>query len=207
MELSDHRNEAHRLQRLQAYGILDTPAESHFDAITKTAAQILRTPIALLNFIDEAREWCKSAWGMKRKHVSRHKSICAEALLTGDVMVIPNAEEDAHFSSHPQVTGERAVVFYVGVVLKTSDGVALGTLCAIDHFPHEITKEELEALRTLAGNVVGHLECRILSRELADAKQRLEAAASNRDEFLAMLAHELRAPLAPIRRSRQSIPP
>jgi signal transduction histidine kinase/ActR/RegA family two-component response regulator len=198
MELSDHRNEAHRLQRLQAYGILDTPAESHFDAITKTAAQILRTPIALLNFIDEAREWCKSAWGMKRKHVSRHKSICAEALLTGDVMVIPNAEEDAHFSSHPQVTGERAVVFYVGVVLKTSDGVALGTLCAIDHFPHEITKEELEALRTLAGNVVGHLECRILSRELADAKQRLEAAASNRDEFLAMLAHELRAPLAPI---------
>jgi hypothetical protein len=41
------------------------------------------------------------------------------------------------------------------------------------------------------------LECRILSRELADADRRLEAAASNREEFLAMLAHELCAPFAP----------
>jgi signal transduction histidine kinase/ActR/RegA family two-component response regulator len=113
-------------------------------------------------------------------------------------MLIPNAEEDVRFSNHPQVTGERAVVFYVGVVLKTSDGVALGTLCVIDHLPHDITEEELDALRTLAANVVSHLEGRILSRELADANLRLEAAASNRDEFLAMLAHELRAPLAPI---------
>lgn len=81
------------------------------------------------------------------------------------------------------MTGERAVVSYVGVVLKTSDGVALGTLCVIDHLPHDITEEELDALRTLAANVVSHLEGRILSRELADAKLRLEAAASNRDEF------------------------
>lgn len=197
MAFANH-SEAYRLKRLQAFGILDSPAEPHFDAITKTAAQILRTPIALLNFIDEAREWCKSAWGTKRKHSSRHKSICAEALLNGDVLLIPNAGEDAHFSNHPQVTGRRAVVFYVGVVLKTSDGVALGTLCAIDHIPRAVSAEELDALRTLAANIVGHLECRVLSRELAAAERRLEAATSNRDEFLAMLAHELRAPLAPI---------
>lgn len=85
MALAVHRNEAYRLQRLQALGILDTPAESHFDAITKTPAQMLRTPIAMLNFIDEAREWCKSAWGIKRKHAKRDESICAEALLNGDV--------------------------------------------------------------------------------------------------------------------------
>jgi len=198
MAFADRQGEAYRLQRLQAFGILDSPAEPHFDAITRTAAQMLRTPIALLNFIDEAREWCKSAWGMQRNHAHRHESICAEALLGGDALVIPDAGKDEHFSSHPQVTGKRAVVFYVGVVLKTSDGVALGTLCAIDHSPRDVTVEELDALRTLAANVVSHLESRILSRELADATQRLDAAAANRDEFLAMLAHELRAPLAPI---------
>jgi hypothetical protein len=63
MTQSFSRDENYRLQRLAAFGILDTPVESHFDAITKSAAHILRTPIALLNFIDEAREWCKSAWG------------------------------------------------------------------------------------------------------------------------------------------------
>ena len=122
----------------------------------------------------------------------------AKALLTGDMLLIPTAGTDAQFSNHPQVTGDRAVVFYVGIVLKTSDGVALGTLCAIDRTPRDIMQDEIDALRTLAANVVGILQRRILASQLDDAERRLEAAASSRDEFLAMLAHELRAPLAPI---------
>jgi signal transduction histidine kinase/ActR/RegA family two-component response regulator len=192
------RDENYRLQRLRAFGILDTSAESHFDAITKSAAHILRTPIALLNFIDEAREWCKSAWGMKRRHAKRSESLCAEALAAGDVLVILNAAESVKYRNHPQVTGKRAVVFYAGIVLKTSDGIALGTLCAIDHCARNVTDDELDTLRTLAATVVGYLENRRLTRELVDAKRLLEGAASSRDEFLAMLAHELRAPLAPI---------
>jgi hypothetical protein len=46
-------HESHRLRRLKTFGILDTPAEEHFDSITKVAASLLRAPIALLNFIDE----------------------------------------------------------------------------------------------------------------------------------------------------------
>jgi hypothetical protein len=44
-------NESHRLRRLKMFGILDTPAEEHFDSITKVAASLLQAPIALLNFI------------------------------------------------------------------------------------------------------------------------------------------------------------
>jgi signal transduction histidine kinase/ActR/RegA family two-component response regulator len=198
MGASPNLQEIYRLQRLQSLGVLDSPSELQFDAITKTTAHVLRTPIALINFIDEAREWCKSAWGLRRNHGRRDESLCAQALLTGDSMVIPNARDDPHFRSHPQVTGEREVVFYAGIVLKTSDGVALGTLCAIDHLPRTITEDDMDALRTLAATVMGYLEGRHASSELADARRRLEGAATNRDEFLAMLAHELRAPLAPI---------
>jgi signal transduction histidine kinase len=76
--------------------------------------------------------------------------------------------------------------------------VALGTLCAIDHAPRGITRNEIDALRTLPAHVNEKLQCSILASQLADAERRLEDAASSRDEFLAMLAHELRAPLAPI---------
>lgn len=158
----------------------------------------LHAPIALLNFIDETRQWSKSAWGMQPRPVPRGESLCAHAILTGDILVIPNATEDETFRDHPQVVGEPKVVFYAGAVLKTSDGVGLGTLCAIDHEPHSVTDDEQRALRTLANCAVIYLEGRQASQRLSEAQSRLETAARNRDEFLAMLAHELRAPLAPI---------
>ncbi|TCG03964.1 hypothetical protein BZM27_44365 [Paraburkholderia steynii] len=199
MEAIYPANEHQRLRRLHSFGILDTPAESSFDAIARLAAMSLRTPIALINFIDETRQWCKSAWGMQPQPVSRGESLCAHALVAGDMLVIPNAAEHERFRDHPLVVGEPRVVFYAGAVLKTSDGAAgLGTLCAIDHEPHDITDDEEAALRTLANCVVACLEGRQASRRLSEAQGRLEAARRNRDEFLAMLAHELRAPLASI---------
>ncbi|WP_054929918.1 ATP-binding protein [Paraburkholderia caribensis] len=198
MEANCSATERKRLHRLHSFEILDTPAESPFDAITRLAAMSLRAPIALINFIDETRQWSKSAWGMQPRPVSRTDSLCAHALLTGDMLVIPNATQDDRFRDHPQVVGEPKVVFYAGAVLKTSDGAGLGTLCAIDHEPHQVTDDETSALRTLANCAVVYLEGRQASSRLADAQSRLQTAARNRDEFLAMLAHELRAPLAPI---------
>jgi signal transduction histidine kinase len=158
----------------------------------------LRTPIALINFIDETRQWSKSSWGMQSRLVSRKDSLCAHALLTGDILVIPNATKDEKFRDHPQVVGEPKVVFYAGAVLKTSDGACLGTLCTIDHRPHKVTVNETSALRTLANYAVTYLEGRQATKRLSEAQARLETVGRNRDEFLAMLAHELRAPLAPI---------
>lgn len=198
MEAIYPANERERLRILHSLGILDTPNETSFDAITHLAAMSLRAPIALINFIDEARQWCKSAWGMQPRPVPREESLCAHALVTGDILVISNAAEDERFRDHPQVVGEPNVVFYAGAVLKTSDGAALGTLCAIDHEPHQFTDNEQCALRTLANCTVAYLEGRQASKRLSEAQSRLDAASRNRDEFLAMLAHELRAPLAPI---------
>ncbi|OUL74283.1 hybrid sensor histidine kinase/response regulator [Paraburkholderia hospita] len=198
MEAIYPANERERLRRLHSFGILDTPTESSLDAIARLAAMSLRTPIALVNFIDETRQWCKSAYGMRRRPVSRRESLCAHALVAGDMLVIPDATEDERFRDHPQVVGKSRIVFYAGAVLKTSDGAALGTLCAIDHEPHTVTNDEQSALRTLANCVIIYLEGRQASKRLAEAQSRLETASRNRDEFLAMLAHELRAPLAPI---------
>ena len=191
-------DESHRLRRLKMFGILDTPAEEQFDSITRVTANMLQAPIALLNFIDETREWCKSAWGMQPQSVKREESLCAQALLTNDFLVIPDATADEEFRTHPQVVGERNVVFYVGAVLKASDGTALGTLCVIAHEPRNLSESERATLKTLAEHAVLHLEKRQASAELLEMRRRLDEAEHHQEEFLAMLAHELRAPLAPI---------
>ena len=97
---------------------------------------------------------------------------------------------------------EPYVAFYAGVVLKTSDGLALGTLCVTDVTPHGADEHDLLALRLIAQQVIKCLEAEQARRHAQHKADTLEAqlasAQRNRDRFLAMLAHELRAPLAPV---------
>lgn len=152
----------------------------------------------MLNFIDETREWCQSAWGIERRSAKREESLCAQALLANDILVIPDATANEEFRNHPQVVGERNVVFHVGAVLKASDGTALGTLCVFAHEPRNLSESERATLKTLAEHAVLHLEKRQASAELLEMQRRLDEAEHHGEAFLAMLAHELRAPLAPI---------
>ena len=58
------RDEAARLALLAECRILDTPAESDFDDLTRLAAHICGTPIALISLVDGARQWFKSRVGL-----------------------------------------------------------------------------------------------------------------------------------------------
>ncbi|MGB1130893.1 MAG: hypothetical protein ACPG4K_12640, partial [Haloferula sp.] len=58
-------NEQERLSALRRYSILDTPHEAIFDDLTKLAAGICETPVALISLVDEERQWFKSVVGVQ----------------------------------------------------------------------------------------------------------------------------------------------
>lgn len=85
------------------------------------------------------------------------------------------------------------------------DGELRGVLAFCWAFALELTDTDLEFLRTLADQCAQAIERarlgELAEREIAERKaveQALRDAAQRKDEFLAMLAHELRNPLAPI---------
>src|ERR1700730_8940002 len=105
-------NEALRIEELRRYAVLDTPPEKAFDNITELAARIFKVPIAAVTLMDADRQWFKSCIGLETREVGRNFAFCAHAILGTEVMVVPDAREDARFAENPLVIGPPHLRFY-----------------------------------------------------------------------------------------------
>jgi PAS domain S-box-containing protein len=162
------KDESSRLDALRRYAILDTLPEQEFDDLTRLAALICGTPVALVSFVDAKRQWFKSKIGIEASETSREISLCAHAILKAEVLVIPDALADERFRSNPLVTGDPKIRFYAGAPLITQDGHALGTICVADRTPRDLSQPQREALAALARLAVAELELR---RSVSDLSQ------------------------------------
>ncbi|MBD1874565.1 GAF domain-containing protein [Nodosilinea sp. FACHB-131] len=171
MQASLPPNEDQRLAALLGYDILDTQAEAAFDDLAKLAAYVCGTPIALVSLIDQNRQWFKARVGLDTPETSRDVAFCAHAILEPDVFKVPDALEDQRFVNNPLVTGKPNIRSYFrsyyGVPLVTEAGHALGTLCVLDHFPKDLTEQQLEVLEAIAHQVMSQLELRRSLKALA----------------------------------------
>jgi PAS domain S-box-containing protein len=160
-------NETARLQALYALGVLDSPADERFDRITRIAQQSLQLPIVGISLVDTNRLWLKSCHGLDVKEILREGSFCAYAIMEPDVFIVPNTRIDPRFAASPLVTGTPSIGFYVGIPLILGNGQCIGTLCALDYQPYEISTQQIAVLRDLAQCVVEALE--LLQQQQHDA--------------------------------------
>lgn len=120
-------------------------------------------------------------------------------------MVVPDATKDVRFQGNPLVTSASGLRFYAGALIKSRSGLALGTLCILDHKPRSFDSAQCRSLRTLANQVMAQLEQKralreseLSERRLEQLNKKLEARDESREQAMAMISHEMRNPLSPI---------
>jgi signal transduction histidine kinase len=125
-------------------------------------------------------------------------TICNEIRQHGRPVVIDHVAEDDQFGGHP-VPAKYGFQSYVSLPIVLPNGELFGTLCAIDPKPASVNNEEVIGMFKLFAELVAfHI----------DAQRKIDAAAATlvderqssdlREQFIAVLGHDLRNPLAAI---------
>jgi GAF domain-containing protein len=167
-------NEVQRLAALRDYHILDTAAEQAYDDITALAAYVCDVPIAMISLVDESRQWFKSKLGLNQQETPRDVAFCAHAILQSEPLIVRDALKDARFANSALVTRAPYIRFYAGFPLASPEGFNLGTLCAIDRKPRQLSAEQKTAMQALSRQVMALLELRRVSAHMAEALEKVK---------------------------------
>ena len=157
-------NEEERLAELNGLNLLDTPREADFDQVTARLTRLFKVPMALVTLVDKNRQWFKSQAGLpadlaETRSTSRDVSLCGHVIANDEVLVVRDLARDPRFANNPFVK-ERGLRFYAGVPLRGPNGFPIGSLCILDTKPREMTRQEQELLKMIAGDVMEQIKRR-----------------------------------------------
>ncbi|MDF3035870.1 MAG: two-component hybrid sensor & regulator [Paucimonas sp.] len=167
-------DEQPRLSALKAYQILDTNREEIFDRIVEFAAKICETPIAIITFVDEQRQWFKASIGLDLPETERSISFCTHTIDREEPFIINDARADPRFHDNPLVQAPPHIAFYAGVPLKDRDGFSLGSLAVLDRVPRQLEGTQIATLQMLAEQLISILELRRQRIELEHLSAQLD---------------------------------
>jgi signal transduction histidine kinase len=137
-------------------------------------------------------------FGLKLGELKVETTICHEIRQSGQGVVIDNVAEDDVYCGHP-TPAMYGFQSYISMPIILRDGSMFGTLCAIDPKPHRLKVPGIIGMFKLFTELIAfHIDStdRLASSEanLLDERKTAEL----REQFIAVLGHDLRNPLASI---------
>jgi signal transduction histidine kinase len=124
-------------------------------------------------------------------------TLCIEVMRSGTPIVMEQASLDPRYSQHhtPKLYNLES---YVAVPIMMASGRYFGNLCAMDPAPIKLPAPILNTFTHFANLIAMQLDSEII-RENAEVSLRDERASSElREQFIAILGHDLRNPLQAI---------
>jgi diguanylate cyclase (GGDEF)-like protein len=149
-------------------GVLERAGDPALTGLTRLACFVTGAQAAAVHIIDAEHQNRVAATNAPLVAESRENSMCRLVVDSEQRIVCEDASTDPRFGYSSYVQGPDPVRFYASVPLTTADGTTVGTLCAFDTVPREITEEQTALLQDLADQVTSQIELTRLAVELGD---------------------------------------
>ena len=154
-----------RAVRLRELGIGDTPVPE-FDDFARRLASVTGAPYAMVNFIDEHRQFFAglhtpdgAGAGTEGRVLGRGHGYCPHVVVRRKALVLEDVHDYPRFAGNP-VVDETGIRSYLGAPVIDRTGMTLGTVCVTDHRPRPWGRQGLETIKSMAGELVELIQLR-----------------------------------------------
>lgn len=162
-----------RARRLSRLGLGEHP-DPALDAYARCLAELTAAPYAMVNFIDENRQFFAGlhfpevappvvkpdgttpVWG---RELARDHGFCPHVVVRRKALVLEDVRDYPRFAGNP-IVDEFGIRSYLGAPLIDSTGMVLGTVCAVDTAGRPWGRPGLETIKSAAADLVARLERR-----------------------------------------------
>ena len=154
-------NESLRLTRVAESGLIGQDFSAQFEIYTEMMKIIMGCDQSMLNLIDDVCQFTIGATGVEYDPllgVPRKMTFCQYTLLSSEPMIIEDVSKDDRFAESFLTKPPINCNFYAGFPLITADGVAIGTLCALDSRSLCPSSEQVRLMRQLSVNAAGQIQ-------------------------------------------------
>ena len=159
-----------RVSRLRSLGLGEQP-DPEFDHFADELARITGAPYAMVNFIDENRQFfaglhtpggtltgseaaaAVAATAEPGREMARDHGYCPHVVVRRKALVLEDVCDYPRFAGNP-VVDEIGIRSYLGAPLIDRTGTALGTICVVDVEPRPWGRPGLETIKSMAAELI-----------------------------------------------------
>lgn len=165
-----------RMARLRELGLGDRP-DPEFDAFARDLAEATRAPFAMVNFIDEERQYFAglyvagagqagsaasadaAAIAEPGREMARDHGYCPHVVVRRLSLVLDDVCDYPRFAGNP-VVDKIGIRSYLGAPLIDNTGATLGTICVVDREPRSWGRPGLELIKSRAAALIERIHQR-----------------------------------------------
>lgn len=163
--------------------------------VVRIAAEAVRAPMSMLTLVEAEQTRAVVRHNIGVTQLPRANSPCARVVADRAPLQVPDLLDDPRYAVGPLTAIDPGARSYAGVPILDPNGTVVGALSVLNRKPGLLGPERAQLLGLLADQVTA-----ILAVGKSAARSAAEATALSRlsGDFLALITHEVRTPVAVI---------